>query len=85
MKLLTVRILSPLKTIFEGKAQVVSSQNSDGPFDILPEHANFMTLIENQPIKLTEEDGKQSSFQVSKAILMHANDAISIYVDPQIV
>lgn len=49
-ELLHVRIISPQQLILETEATSVSSENSQGPFDILPEHANFITVIENTPI-----------------------------------
>lgn len=47
-----VRISSPDKLIWEGDALSLSSVNSQGPFDILPYHANFISIIENQPLKI---------------------------------
>ncbi len=51
-ELLKVKILSPTQTIFEGEAVSLSSVNSSGKFDILPFHANFITLVQNQPLLL---------------------------------
>ncbi len=63
---LTVKIISPTQTIFDGEAFSVSSVNSLGKFDILPMHANFITLIQKQPIFLRiekkEEGGKKGDF-----------------------
>ena len=49
---ITVSINSSDKLIWEGKAISLSSINSSGPFDILPLHANFITIVENNPIKI---------------------------------
>lgn len=49
---LTVKILSPTQTIFDGEAYSISSVNSLGKFDILPFHANFITLVQKSPIVL---------------------------------
>lgn len=49
---LSVKILSPTQTIFEGEAISVSSANLTGKFDILPYHANFITLIQKTPVIL---------------------------------
>lgn len=49
---LNVKILSPTQTIFEGEALSVSSVNSAGKFDILPYHANFITLVQKSPVVL---------------------------------
>ncbi|OGE64148.1 hypothetical protein A3J13_01435 [Candidatus Daviesbacteria bacterium RIFCSPLOWO2_02_FULL_36_8] len=47
---LHVRIISPQELILDTQADSVSSKNASGAFDILPEHANFITMIENSPI-----------------------------------
>ena len=49
---LTVKIISPTQTIFDGEAYSISSVNSLGKFDILPYHANFITLVQKSPIFL---------------------------------
>ena len=49
---ITIAINSSDKLIWEGKAVSLSSINSSGPFDILPMHANFITIVENSPIKI---------------------------------
>lgn len=50
--ILNVKIISPTQTIFQGEAYSVSSANSAGTFDILPYHANFITMVQKTPIIL---------------------------------
>lgn len=50
--LLKVKILSPTQTIYDGEAVSVSSVNSLGKFDILPYHANFITLVQKNAVIL---------------------------------
>ena len=40
-----VKIYAPFRTYFEGSAANLSAANKTGPFDILPHHKNFMTLL----------------------------------------
>ncbi|OGG11420.1 hypothetical protein A2Z00_05545 [Candidatus Gottesmanbacteria bacterium RBG_13_45_10] len=49
---LHVRINTPEKMLWEGDADSVSSINTQGPFDILPLHTNFVSIVENHPIKI---------------------------------
>lgn len=44
-QLLNIEIRSKRGLIFSGKAEAVSSRNETGKFDLLPLHANFITLI----------------------------------------
>lgn len=81
---LHVRIVSPKGPIFQGEVLSVSSINSKGPFDILPLHANFVTLIENQPIKIRTPDKKSVAYTFPLAIVYARTDAVDIYTDIQI-
>lgn len=77
---LQVRIQTPEGLIWEGRAQSVSSQNSAGAFDILPDHANIITLIERQPITIIFSGG-QKEFTFEKAIISFRENKLSIYAD----
>lgn len=80
---LTVKVQTPQEVLFEGKALAVSSKNSQGKFDILAQHANFITLIEKNSIILLTENRKQIKFEVSQAIIYNLQNQVVIYIDPQ--
>jgi hypothetical protein len=67
--LLKVKILSPTQTIYDGEAVSVSSVNSMGKFDILPYHANFITLVQKNPVILrVKKKGEEDKLVPMKAI-----------------
>lgn len=78
---LQVRIVSPRGVIFEGEAGSVSSKNSVGAFDILPQHANFITIVENQPISVIKSDNTQEDFHFDLAIIYTRNNQVNVYTD----
>lgn len=78
---LHVRIVSPRGVIFEGETKSVSSKNSVGNFDILPQHANFITIVENQPISVRKADETQEDFHFDLAIIYTRNNQVNIYTD----
>lgn len=82
--LLQVRIISPKEEIYNGPALSVSSTNSAGKFDILPEHANFVTLIQNSPIIIRPPQGKVLNFSFPLAILYLTQNQVNIYTDIQL-
>ena len=82
--LLHVRIVSPKKVIFEGDVLSVSSVNSSGKFDILPFHANFLTLIENKPIYVRKPNKEMLTFNFAMAIIYNRESRVDIYTDIQI-
>lgn len=83
-EVLNVTVITPRRTLYQGEALAVSSTNSRGKFDILPEHANFITLIENQPIIIQKKDKQTMTFKFLQAIIYVAKNQISIFAEPQI-
>ena len=78
--LLHVKVENPERVIWEGDADSVSSVNSIGPFDILPDHANMITLIEKQPITVVASSHEQT-FSFEKAVILVRQNLVSIFAD----
>lgn len=78
--ILRVKINSPEKILWEGEAVSVSSKNVDGPFDILPMHANFISLIEKTPIRINTGSGMQEFTYERAVVYCHAN-TVFIYTN----
>ena len=76
---LHVRIISPQQLILDTEAQSVSSKNVQGNFDILPQHANFITLVENSPIVVRIPGQKPVSFKFPLAIIVNRENKVDIY------
>lgn len=82
---LHVRIISPQQLILETEAQSVSSKNSQGAFDILAQHANFITVVENQPIVIRVKNQNPQTFKFPIAIIHTQENKVDIYtyIQPQ--
>lgn len=78
--LLNVKVTSPDQVIWEGQAMWVSSTNSKGNFDILPLHANFMTIIENKPIKIKTEE-KLLEYTYPHAVIHASKNNVRIFAN----
>ncbi|MBI2600939.1 hypothetical protein HYW42_03210 [Candidatus Daviesbacteria bacterium] len=85
-ELLSVRIISPTQVFFDGSAVSVSSKNYAGNFDVLAEHANFITVIENTPIIVRPTNGKELRFEFPLAIIFVSNNVVKVftYIQPKI-
>lgn len=81
-ELLYVKVMSPQETLFEGQARSVSSLNSSGPFDVIPEHANFITIVENQDITVIKPDNQPLKFHFTQAIIYNVENKVTIYAEP---
>ncbi len=75
-----IRIASPEKVLWEGAGFAVSSKNSQGKFDILPHHASFLTIVEDQPLKISDSDKKVlQEFRFPRALVYNRENKVSIY------
>lgn len=83
---LRVRIISPQQLILDTGASSVSSKNLQGSFDILFQHANFITIIENQPIIVRIPGQKPLVFKFPRAIIYTTRNKVNIYtyIQPQV-
>lgn len=66
---LFVTVRTRLGLAFEGELAAITSFNMVGTFDVLPEHANFVTMITKKLI-LRRSDGKIEEINVDKGVLM---------------
>lgn len=78
--LLKVRINSPAKVIWEGDADSVSSENSQGPFDILPLHTNFLSFIEDKPI-IIRHKGDNQTYKFKNSVIFAKQNKVYIYTN----
>lgn len=64
---------------FQGMARSVTSENSLGPFDILPKHANLISLIKKQIIVRTRE-GKEIKYRFSNGVLEVNENKVKVFL-----
>ncbi len=81
MDTLTVKLMTPKQMLYSGPAQSVSSTNSAGNFDILNQHANFISIIENHPI-IIRTGTQELKFQFSQAIIYAVKNVVTIFAEP---
>lgn len=78
--LITVSIKTKTGSLFEGKVSTVSSKNERGVFDILPFHANFITLIKDFVI-LDKGTQKEQLFKLENGgVLTVMSNKVDVYV-----
>jgi F0F1-type ATP synthase epsilon subunit len=74
-----VIVSTPSEILWIGLAYSVSSINSEGNFDILPQHANFITITKKSPIIIEASGGVDKKFKFDRAIIYVRSDKVSIY------
>ncbi len=64
---------------FDGKAKAVTAFNDTGKFDILPHHANFITILRKK-MTIHKSDGNIDEFNVENGIMRVTGDKIDVYL-----
>ena len=77
---LNVNIRSRKKNFFTGKTFSVTSINNKGEFDILPLHANFISLIKNYVI-LSKGTENEQKFALSTGVLRVKENRVDVFLD----
>lgn len=67
------------EVFFEGEAISISSKNKFGNFDILPEHANFITLILDELILITPK-GEKLNYKFKRGVLEVTENKVNIFL-----
>ncbi len=75
-----VKVYAPFKTYFNGIADNISAVNATGPFDILPKHHNFMTLLSPGDITI-RNDSKEDKVTISRGVMHVKADEVVVFLD----
>jgi len=79
---LSVIARAPFHVYYEGPAQVVSASNEIGPFDILPGHADFFSILDPCNVSIyTGSDDEPMTFEVTNGIVAVRNDEVMLFVN----
>ncbi len=78
--LLHIKIHSPFKTYFDGSASSVSAANDTGPFDVLPSHHRFMTILNAGEITVRNDD-KQQIYKIERGIMHVRDNQVTVFLD----
>jgi F0F1-type ATP synthase epsilon subunit len=84
-KLLRVSIRNREKVIFDGDALALSSVNTEGAFDVLPQHINFISIIKEY-ITIYKPDKTKQEYKLRVGLMKVNGNKIEIFVGiaPQI-
>lgn len=77
--ILSVLVRDRSGVLFEGKAEAVSSVNDKGPFDVLPLHTNFISLItESLTIHIKEAVARE--MEIPGGVLIVKENKVEVYL-----
>lgn len=76
-----VKVYSPFKVYFDEAGQSISGVNATGPFDILPHHHNFMTLLEPGELLIRQVSGREQRIRISGGLMHVKADNVTVFLD----
>lgn len=74
------KVYSPFKVYFDDEALSISAVNATGPFDILPRHHNFITLLLPCELLIRTPRGDQK-IRISGGIMHVKADKVTVFLD----
>ena len=73
---------SPFHIYYEGEAERVSAVNAVGPFDLLPGHADFFSIMTPGEVTIeTKPDTEPITFKISNGIATVQDGQVMLFVN----
>ena len=76
-----VKVASPFTIYFDGQAFALSAINATGPFDILPTHHNFMSLLQECTLTIRTATGEEVKIDIGGGLLHVKSDKVIVFLD----
>lgn len=76
-----VKVYSPFHDYYDGQAFSVSAENATGPFDILPTHHNFVSLLNACDLVVRTVSKGEEKVRISGGIMHVKADRVVIFLD----
>lgn len=75
-----LKIYSPYHIYYDDKAFSISGLNATGPFDILPHHHNFMSLLNACELVVQAPQGEKK-IRISGGLMHVKADEVKVFLD----
>lgn len=78
-----VKVYSPFRVYFEGEAYSITGVNRTGPFDILPQHHHFITLLMPGELLVKPATGplKEQKIRISGGLMHVKSDRVTVFLN----
>lgn len=75
-----IKVYSPFKMYFDDDGDSITAVNATGPFDILPKHHNFMTLLAPCEMIIRTFRGEEK-IRISGGLMHVKADQVTVFLD----
>ena len=76
-----VKVYSPFRDYYDGSVFSLSAENATGPFDILPKHHNFISLLTACELNVRTVSGSDQKIRISGGIMHVKADQVIVFLD----
>ena len=76
-----VKVYSPFNDYYEGSAFSLSAENATGPFDILPKHHNFISLLSACEVIVRTVNKGEQRIRISGGLMHVKADRVIVFLD----
>jgi hypothetical protein len=76
-----VRVYSPFRDYYDGDAFSITAENATGPFDILPRHHSFISLLSACDLIIRQAVGGEQKIVISGGIMHVKADQVIVFLD----
>jgi ATP synthase, Delta/Epsilon chain, beta-sandwich domain len=76
-----VKVYSPFRTYYDGPAFSISAENVTGPFDILPRHHSFISLLLSCDLIVRTISKGDQKIRISGGIMHVKADQVIVFLD----
>lgn len=76
-----VKVHSPFRDYYDSQAFSISAENATGPFDILPKHHNFISLLSPCELMIRTVDKGDERIKISGGIMHVKADQVIVFLD----
>jgi F0F1-type ATP synthase epsilon subunit len=81
--IMRIKVYSPFKVYYDDESYSITAVNATGPFDILPHHHNFMTLVEPCVLIVRPVEGAnpEQKIRISGGLMHVKADKVTVFLD----
>lgn len=76
-----VKLFSPFQVYYNAEAKSISAENDTGPFDVLPKHHSFITLLNPCEIDITAPDNSVKRIRISQGVMHVRDNKVTVFLD----
>ena len=76
-----VKVYSPFRNYYDGPAFSISAENATGPFDILPHHHNFISLLNACDLIIRTVGRGDQKIRIGGGIMHVKADKVIVFLD----